>query len=99
MAEILNPDVLAVLGIPEIPVNSFFILKSETGNLIGFVTPELGSRWVIMRDPDLAARCRSYLEQYGTRTFRSIKELADAARLENWPHWEQHFPPQSVKDQ
>jgi hypothetical protein len=88
-----NPDsdVLDVLGIPDIPLHSFFIVKGEVVDLIGFVTPEFGSRWVVMRDPELAARCRSYLERCKTRTFRSAQELAETARLEQWPQWEQHF--------
>jgi hypothetical protein len=99
MTENATQDILEVLGIPEIPIASFFIMKGEICDLIGFVLPEIGSRWVIMRDSDHASRCQSYLEQCGTRKFRSLNELANAARLEQWPHWEQHFPPQSVKDQ
>jgi hypothetical protein len=92
MTENPDSDVLAVLGIPEIPLTSFFIVKGEIADLIGFVTPEFGSRWVVMRDPELAARCRSYLDQRGTRTFNSAQELAETARQEQWPYWEQHFP-------
>lgn len=47
-------------------------MKGEISDLIGFVLSELGSRWVIMRDSDLASRCRSFLEQYGTRIFMLI---------------------------
>jgi hypothetical protein len=87
-----SADILSALEIPEIPLNSFFLLKGDLCDLIGFVLPELGCRWVLMRDAELSARCKAYLERHGVRSFRSSHELADTARREQWPHWKEQFP-------
>ena len=71
------------------PENLFiFPSESEIGGLIGFWHPEIGFRYLILENDDLAKKCYTYLLNRGARRFDTEAELNQAIVTEKWPGWD-----------
>ena len=73
-----------------VSLDSYFLVGEEGRELIGFWMPEVGERGLQLRDDELAKACKTYLASRGVRRFRSLSEVLETARREQWPGWEKH---------
>jgi hypothetical protein len=73
-----------------VPIENYFIVggKGETDGSIVYWDPEIGMRWLIIEQGDIARACKRLLHIVGARRFTSTEELTQAPRLEKWPGWD-----------
>ena len=81
-------DRLNSLGVPSEYFFLFPVEGSEIGGLIGFWHPEIGFRYLILENPDLAKACYTYLLNNGARRFSTEEELSQAMATEKWLGWD-----------
>jgi hypothetical protein len=90
MSLITDEQVAACLESLGVPSEYIFLLPvpSESRGLIGFWHPEVGFRYLILENDDLAKACYAYLLNRGARRFFTNDELRHAIATEKWLGWD-----------
>lgn len=90
MSPVNDEQVVAYLDSLGVPPENIFLLgvDSQSGGLIGFWHPEVGFRYLITENDQLAEACKAYLLNRGARRFATGGEAYQTANAEKWPGWD-----------
>jgi hypothetical protein len=90
MSLITDEQVVARLNSLGVPLEYIFVLpiESQKRGLIGFWHQEIGFRYLIIENDEVANACYTYLLNRGARLFNTDEELRQALATEKWPGWD-----------
>jgi hypothetical protein len=91
MSLVTDEQVVAQLDSLGVPSEYFFLFPVEgsgIGGLIGSWHPEIGFRYLILENDELAKASYAYLMRRGARQFLTTEELNQAISSEKWLGWD-----------
>jgi hypothetical protein len=89
MSLVADEKVVTRLNSLGVPTENLFLLPGD-GDAEGSIVlwhPEIGARFVVIENDELARACYAYLLGHGARRFASCQQFLEAAAAEKWPGW------------
>lgn len=68
-----------------VPLEKMFLVGSEDALLIGLWLDDIGFRFYLIENDDVATRCLNALKRLCARRCESPADVYEIARIENWP--------------